>query len=58
MMSENGNTPVSDPPSYSDSNDDIGILYWVKVFGSIIIILLLLVAVLHLTGNSFGGHTP
>jgi hypothetical protein len=29
---------------------------WVKVFGIIVIVLLLLFVILHLTGNSFGGH--
>ncbi len=29
---------------------------WVKIFGLIIIILILLFGVLHLTGNSLGGH--
>ena len=28
---------------------------WVKVFGGIIIVLLLLFVILHLTGNSLGG---
>jgi hypothetical protein len=31
---------------------------WVKVFGIIVIILVLLFGILHLTGNSLGGHTP
>lgn len=29
---------------------------WVKVFVVIIIALILLVVILHLTGNDFGGH--
>ena len=29
---------------------------WVKVFVIIIIALILLVVILHLTGNDFGGH--
>ncbi|MBT2727396.1 hypothetical protein J7E63_10665 [Bacillus sp. ISL-75] len=37
-------------------------LRWVKIFGVIGLILLLLVIILHLTGNSLGGpgmhHTP
>lgn len=31
---------------------------WVKVFGIIFIVLVLVVVVLHLTGNNFGGHIP
>jgi hypothetical protein len=30
---------------------------WVKVFGIIAIVAVLLFAILHLTGNSLGGHT-
>ena len=31
---------------------------WVKVSAAIVLLVLLVVVVLHLTGNSFGGHTP
>lgn len=31
---------------------------WVKVFGIVALILLLLLAVLHLTGGGFGDHAP
>ena len=31
---------------------------WVKVFGIIVIVLVLLFVILHLTGRGFGGHTP
>lgn len=31
---------------------------WVKVFGIIVIVLVLLIVILHLTGYSLGGHTP
>jgi ABC-type Fe3+ transport system permease subunit len=31
---------------------------WVKVFGAITIIALLLFVILHLTGHGFGGHMP
>jgi hypothetical protein len=34
---------------------------WVKLFGIIVIVLVLLFVILHLTGNSLGGpggHTP
>ncbi|MDQ0876562.1 hypothetical protein QFZ77_005221 [Paenibacillus sp. V4I3] len=29
---------------------------WVKVFGIIALVLVLLFVILHLTGNNFGGH--
>ncbi len=49
--------------SYPDSNRDTGpdtdnTPRWVKVFGIIAIILVLLFVVLHLTGHGLGGHTP
>lgn len=31
---------------------------WVYVFGIIALVLVLLFVILHLTGNSPGGHTP
>lgn len=31
---------------------------WVKVFGIIVIVLLLLFVILHLTGGGFSGHRP
>ena len=31
---------------------------WVKVFVIIFIVLILAVVILHLTGNSLGGHIP
>jgi hypothetical protein len=31
---------------------------WVKVFGIILIVLVLAVAIMHLTGNNLGGHIP
>jgi hypothetical protein len=31
---------------------------WVKVFGIIGIVLVLLFVILHLAGRGFGGHTP
>ncbi|NGY61284.1 hypothetical protein G7043_20370 [Lentzea sp. NEAU-D13] len=35
-----------------------GVPRWVKVSAAIVLLLLLAVVVLHLAGNSFGGHTP
>lgn len=52
---------MADPPPYPDTGDKTGTPRWVKVFGIIIIVLVLLFGVLHLTGNSLGGpggHTP
>ncbi len=56
---------MTDPPPYPDT-DDTGVRAdhgsppsaprWVKVFGIIVIVLVLLIVILHLTGNSPGGH--
>lgn len=60
-----------DTPLNPDSNSDTGedtlarsdrglppsTPRWVKVFGIIALILVLLFVVLHLTGRGFGGHT-
>ncbi len=62
-------TPMADPSPYSDANcdtaDDTRVRAdrgsppsaprWVKVFGIIALVLILLVVILHLTGNSLGG---
>jgi hypothetical protein len=48
---------VADLHPYSDSGDGPpGTPRWVKVFGIIGIILVLLFVVLHLTGRGLGGH--
>jgi hypothetical protein len=58
-----------DTPPFPDSNDDHKRMKtdrgmppstprWVKVFGIIGIVLVLLFVILHLTGRGFGGHTP
>jgi hypothetical protein len=63
---------MADPPPYPDSNSNTGddtrvrpdyrattsTPRWVKVFGIIVIILILLFVILHLTGGGLGGHTP
>ena len=44
-----------------DRGSTTGTPRWVKVFGIIVIVLVLLFGILHLTGNSLGGpggHTP
>jgi hypothetical protein len=48
---------MTDPPSYPDSNGDTRTPRWVKVFGIIFIVLVVLIVILHLTGRGFGGHT-
>jgi hypothetical protein len=50
-----------DPSSYTDSNGDTGndtpgMPHWVKMFGIVAIILVLLFVILHLTGRGLGGH--
>ena len=50
---------MDDPLSYAESSSDTGSTpRWVKVFGIIFIVLVLLFAILHLSGGGFGGHTP
>lgn len=50
------------PESNEDSNVEPGrgsppsTPRWVKVFGIIALVLVLLFIILHLTGNNFGGH--
>jgi len=47
------------PDSNGDTGDDTtGTPRWVKVFGIIVIVLVLLFVILHLTGGGLGGHTP
>ena len=46
--------PPLDPDSHSGSGDE-STPRWVKVFGIIALVLILLVVILHLTGNSLGG---
>ncbi|HEY9476354.1 MAG TPA: hypothetical protein VIS06_21200 [Mycobacteriales bacterium] len=53
---------MADPPTYSgtgagpDRGAPGGAPRWVKVFGIIAITLVVVTVVLHLTGNSPGGH--
>ncbi len=53
---------MADPSPFNDSNSDTDedrTPRWVKVFGLIAIVLVLLFVVLHLTGNSPAhSHTP
>jgi hypothetical protein len=66
------NTHMADPPPYLDFDSDTGedtrvgsdrgsatsTPRWVKVFGIILIVLVLLFVILHLTDRGHGGHTP
>lgn len=45
-------------PDVDDAEAAEGTPVWVKVSAVIALVLLLVVAALHLTGNSPGGHTP
>jgi hypothetical protein len=53
---------MADLPPYPDSNDDTGggtgTPRWVKVFGIIAIVLVLLFVVIQFTGVGGGGHGP
>ena len=51
-------TPVADPPSSPDSNGDTGTPRWVKVFGIVALVLVLLFVILHLAGGGLGRHMP
>ncbi|MEO7317815.1 MAG: hypothetical protein ABIZ56_02375 [Chthoniobacteraceae bacterium] len=46
--------PNPDP----DSGDGNSTPRWVKVFGVIAIVLIVLFVILHLAGGGFGHHTP
>lgn len=60
-------THVDDPQSDSDTGDNAREVpggdsppaapRWVKVFGVVFVVLVLLVVILHLTGNGLGGHS-
>ena len=50
-----------DEPPYPDSDsdtDDTGMPRWVKVFGLVALVLVLLFVILMLTGHSPGRHLP
>ena len=59
---------MADSPPYPDSNGDTGVEpdrrstnstpRWVKVFGIIALVLILLFVILHLAGGGLGGHIP
>jgi hypothetical protein len=40
-----------------DAGDDTGTPRWVKMFGLVALVLVLLFVVLHLTGRGLGDHT-
>jgi len=48
--------PALGPDRRASTSTPPGTPRWVKVFGIIFIILVLLIVILHLTGLSFGGH--
>jgi ABC-type transporter Mla subunit MlaD len=52
---------MSQPDAGPNRGSTTGAPRWVKVFGIIFIVLVLVFVILHLTGNSLGGpgsHTP
>ena len=59
-------THMAAPPSTPDANIDLesdhesapSMPRWVKMFGIVFIVLVLLLVILHLTGGGFKGHTP
>lgn len=46
------------PDSNGETDDDGSMPRWVKVFGIIVIVLVLVFIILHLTGGGLGDHTP
>ena len=44
------------PDSGADRSSTAGTPRWVKVFGIVALVLFLVVVIMHLTGNSMGGH--
>ncbi len=50
--------PVSDKLRDTRAGESTRPPLWVYVFATVVGLLLLVVTVLHLTGNSFGGHVP
>jgi hypothetical protein len=48
--------PSSEPDTPAGTGQPAGTPRWVKVLGLLVLLMVLLVAVLHLTGNSMGGH--
>ena len=40
----------------TDAGDDASMPRWVKVFGIIFILLVVVIVVLHLSGRGLGGH--
>ncbi|HEX9918969.1 MAG TPA: hypothetical protein VGA87_07375 [Pyrinomonadaceae bacterium] len=53
---------MADEPPYADSDadseDDTGTPRWVKLFGLVALVLVLLFVILMLTGHSPGRHLP
>ena len=45
------------PGSPSKTTDDTGTPRWVKVFGIMALVLIVLIIILHLTGHGLGRHT-
>ena len=51
--------PPRDSNPHSGADEDMGKMpVWVKVFGIITIILVLLFVIVHLLGGGLHGHTP
>lgn len=49
---------MSQTPTKPDQGSPPSTPRWVKIFGIILIVLVLAVVVMHLTGTDFGGHVP
>jgi hypothetical protein len=49
---------MGEPPPYPDADREAGTPRWVKVFGIIAIVLVLVFVIVHLAGGGLGGHFP
>ena len=59
MVTERANSDTGDNTRVRpDRRSTTGTPRWVKVFGIIALVLVLLFAILHLTGRGLGSHTP
>jgi hypothetical protein len=48
---------MPEQPPEVDVGDEAGMPRWVKIFGTIFILLVVVIVIMHLTGRGFGGHT-
>jgi hypothetical protein len=57
MAAMTGTTPRDNSERSRKRASQLPTPRWVRVFGAIILVLLLLFVVLHMSGHGFGGHS-